>query len=597
MTTTLTSVTNHFPSPQDGFTTTLSGSIGSGATTVGLNSVAGYTNGQTAVFIVDPSDPIKKQTFTGVIDTSGIQVTNVVWTAGTNVAHSAGATVVDYASATHVGMMSKGLLVEHDQDGGHGAITPSSVNTTTLTATSGTFTNLTITGTATSEGWSPLGQTPNTVTYNGNRNYDLVFNSVDLTSTLSPGMRLKATRTVAAPTQCTSLNGTTQGFSKATPSGVTFTNTWTVTAWIKISSYSTTNYIMSRGTGANDGWQFYIDTTGRLVSIFRGAGATYKNTQSYASVPLNKWVHVAITHTASTNVSTMYLDGVSIENQSLVSGGTPPTTVIQAGDLTVGGWVSSFTFSGKIAQAAVYSAVLSAATIKASANQTLSGSETSLISAYSFNGVITDLNTTNANNLTAQGSAVATNADSPFANAVTAGLLEYAEVNSVTFSTNTTVNVRVPDSSLLPTSGGVSAMSYATTANPYGLPFFTKILAYVRATASFTTTIAGADISGLTSTVYVPQNGTIKISLWVGRVTNVSGAGVETTANLFSDGVTDIGANGPNVNNSASAGPISLSYIRTPTVGNHTYKFQGQNSGSNTGVTFNTGAYLTIELI
>lgn len=117
MATSVTSVVNHFPKPQNGFTTTLSSSISSGATIVPLSSVSGYTNGDIAVFVVDPSDAVKKQTFTGIIDTANVRVTSVVWTAGTNQAHIAGATVVDYATATHIGMMSKGILVAHNQDG------------------------------------------------------------------------------------------------------------------------------------------------------------------------------------------------------------------------------------------------------------------------------------------------------------------------------------------------------------------------------------------------------------------------------------------------------------------------------------------------
>ncbi len=119
MSTSVSSVVKHFPSAENGFTTTLSGSISSGAVTVGLNSVAGYTNGEVAVFVVDPTDAAKKQTFTGTIDTGGVQVTDVVWTAGTNQTHAAGATVVDYATATHISMMTKGLLVEHAQTGLH----------------------------------------------------------------------------------------------------------------------------------------------------------------------------------------------------------------------------------------------------------------------------------------------------------------------------------------------------------------------------------------------------------------------------------------------------------------------------------------------
>lgn len=117
MSTSVSSVVSHFPDAENGFTTTLASTISSGATTVPLNSVAGYTNGQPAVFVVDPSDVTKKQTFTGIIDTSGVQLTSVVWTAGTNQTHAGGATVVDYATATHIAMMSKGILVHSDQDG------------------------------------------------------------------------------------------------------------------------------------------------------------------------------------------------------------------------------------------------------------------------------------------------------------------------------------------------------------------------------------------------------------------------------------------------------------------------------------------------
>ena len=117
MSTNVASVTSHFPDVENGFTTTLASTISAGAATVPLNSVGGYTNGQPAVFIVDPSDATKKQTFTGIVDTSGVQVTNVVWTAGTNQTHVGGATIVDYATATHIAMISKGILVHADQDG------------------------------------------------------------------------------------------------------------------------------------------------------------------------------------------------------------------------------------------------------------------------------------------------------------------------------------------------------------------------------------------------------------------------------------------------------------------------------------------------
>ena len=70
----------------------------------------------------------------------------------------------------------------------------------------------------TPQGWSDTGAVPDTITYNGNRSYDLVFNSNDLTDTLSNGMKLKLTRTVSAPTQCTNLeSSSSQYWSKTSP--------------------------------------------------------------------------------------------------------------------------------------------------------------------------------------------------------------------------------------------------------------------------------------------------------------------------------------------------------------------------------------------
>ncbi len=113
----VSALTSHFPNPQDGFTTTASGSVSSGATTVPLSSTGDYSNGDVVVFIIDPADTDKKQVFVGIVDISGSQLTGVKWVGGTNQAHSSGATIVDYYDAAHVKMVTKGLLVSLDQDG------------------------------------------------------------------------------------------------------------------------------------------------------------------------------------------------------------------------------------------------------------------------------------------------------------------------------------------------------------------------------------------------------------------------------------------------------------------------------------------------
>lgn len=337
------------------------------------------------------------------------------------------------------------------------------------------------TGTSVNEtGWSNLGFTPNTVTANGNRSYDLVFNSTDLTDTVSPGMRLKLTRTVTAPTQCTDLEASSsQYYSKTSPAGMTFTDDFVVSAWIKLESYVASS-IASRYNGTS-GWDFQINASGQVRLV--GVNASSANTSevvSYQSVPLGKWVHVAAqldmsAFTATTTTSYVMIDGVNVP-ASVSRAGTNPTALVQAGNLEIGGRNGGLQpFDGKLAQVAIYSAKVTQATILASMNQTLSGSETSLVSAYSFNNSINDLNA-NANNLTAQGSAVATATDSPFAfrdnqaTGVTAGTTEYAIVTKSAFSTNTTLTVQVPEGCAIPTSGGVSAVSYSTQKVPYGFP-------------------------------------------------------------------------------------------------------------------------------
>jgi len=74
----LSGVSNHFSVAKEGFVTTTSSPVASGATTVQLTSVAGYTNGDTVVLVIDANDVSKKQVFTGTVDTGGSQITNVV---------------------------------------------------------------------------------------------------------------------------------------------------------------------------------------------------------------------------------------------------------------------------------------------------------------------------------------------------------------------------------------------------------------------------------------------------------------------------------------------------------------------------------------
>lgn len=324
-------------------------------------------------------------------------------------------------------------------------------------------------------GWNPNATTPDTITNDGNHSQTLTFNGVDYSTVFSPGMRLRSSRTVTAPTQCTSLNGTSQYFSKSSPVGMTFTDDFAVSAWVKLSSYATTSGTIVGRFNGTSGWYLQINALGQVLLGGNNAIVTnFTSVYSYQSIPLNKWVHVAAqldmsTGGVSPTTSYIMIDGTSVP-AAKNSGGTNPTALIQAGNLEIGSINGGTqTFPGKIAQVAIYSAKVTQANIRLTMLQGLTGSETSLISAHSLSNSLVDLKVSNANNLTANGGALATSTDTPFSNG-TGGILDYGIIQSVAFSTNTTVVVQMAEGNSIPTTGGVSAVAYSSQKVPYGFP-------------------------------------------------------------------------------------------------------------------------------
>ncbi|GAC1500761.1 MAG: hypothetical protein NVS1B10_04580 [Candidatus Saccharimonadales bacterium] len=442
--------------------TTVSSTRASSGNTLSCLVLTGWPTATAVHFITYKIDTAGKKIAGSQIDwkglVSGTTITNLTLKAGTDTGNAIGDVVEAAPTAAYANDLYTWGSAHANEDG---TLIGSAVRTA-LNQTA-----------ATGAGWTTLGYQPNTITDNGNRSYTCVFNAVDLTGTVSNGMRLLMTRTTAAPTKSTSLNGTSQYWNNTTPAGMTFTNNFVVSAWVKLSSYATGG-IVSRFNGTS-GWVLQVNASGQLtLQGYNGGSANLSTVTSYQSLPLNKWVHVAsqldmATFTATPTTSYIMIDGVDVP-ASVARGGTNPTALVQAGNLEVGSYNATNFFPGKIAQAAIYNSKVTEATITASRNQTLVGTETSLISAYSFNSNANDLNTANANNLTSQAGAAATATDSPYAQGAAAGTLEYGIITSSSFSTNTTLTVQVPEGSALPTTGTLSAVSYATVKVPYGFP-------------------------------------------------------------------------------------------------------------------------------
>lgn len=325
------------------------------------------------------------------------------------------------------------------------------------------------------ESWASAGAVPTAIVCNGNRSYSLTW-AASIIADKSVGMRNKYTRTVTAPTQCADLeSGSSQYFSRASASvsGMTFTDDYTISAWIKLESYTgSTQVIISRNTTAGqNGWRFFINASGQLTIDGITSSGNVKQYLTYQSVPLGKWVHVAGSLDMSGAAAAIYIDGISVPISSNNSG--TANSLTNSGDLRIGAQVgvTSF-FDGKIAQVAVFSSVLSAATIRSYMSQGLAGNESTLVAAYSFDNSITDL-TSNDNDLTANGSAAATATDSPFAGGDTLyntdGTTDFSITTAIS-SDGLTETVQVPEGYTIPTSGGISAVSYSTQKVPYGFP-------------------------------------------------------------------------------------------------------------------------------
>lgn len=397
---------------------------------------------------------------------------------------------------------------------------------------------------------------PNSVTYNGCGSYDVVFNSVDLTSLVSLGMRVRAARSSAAPTQCASLNGTTNYFNDTTVSGMSFTDDFVCSAWIKINSFTGVSQTIVSKYNGTSGFSFRIGSTGQVVlEAYNAGAANFSNVTSSMSIPVGRWVHVVAQldmsgFTNSSTTSYVLVNGIDVP-ATVSRGGTNPTALVQAGNLEIGASNGGGSlFGGKLAQVAVFSAKVTQTVMRTYMSQTLAGTETSLASAYSFNNTLNDLNTTSANNLTAQGSATATNSDYPFAQndvGTPGGTYDYGVITKKAFSTNTTLTIQVPEGCALPTSGGISSVVYSNTAAPYGFPTQRSrwsVIALLRTDFNQATPVSG--------TVY--NLGTFKINApvgsWkaraeayaMGRITAAGAINVTVGLNTSSSSLNDLEA-------------------------------------------------------
>ena len=411
---------------QNFFSTTLSSDITSSATDIFLDTVP---NGSEGFLVIEPESSNRE--------------------------------VIYYNSKTALKVVCPSAADGRGQDD-TSAVAHSQGSTVIMAPIAAYFETLLSLFTTSPQGWTALSGTFSVASgYNaGNKSYT-IDTTTDQTSVLSPGMRFKITRGTTPPTQCTDLESTSSQYaSKTTPSGVSFTDDFTCEAWVKLESY-TQGAIISRYNGTN-GFECYVTGSGQITLLgHSGASGNYRQVTTYQSIPLGRWVHIAACldmSTYTTATSPIYIDGVSVP-VALSQGGTNPTSLTQAGDLQLGASNSTLFFDGKLADVRLWSVVRTASQIRDNMNNQLTGAESNLVGYWKLDGGFTDA-TSNANNMTGQNAAVATNVDNPM-NSTEYGIITKVTSTQVVVFTGTDYNI--PNMTL-------STPYYSTYKSPFGFP-------------------------------------------------------------------------------------------------------------------------------
>ncbi len=476
---------------------TLATNKGTGVTTADLNANTGWPQDSTdgpvhfALFKVDVgTNTLVSGTLTFWKATlSGNTLSNMQLTGGLNQNYVIGDSALITSTPGYINDLVDAFLTQHTRTGAHKDITATSLTTTGDVSVGGNQTttgNMTINGTLTvagsssAGGWTPISGTITSVTYNGNGSYTL-GTSADNTASIPVGAKGRSARTVAAPVQCALFNGSNNYLSKASPNGMTFTDDFAAGKYVYLTSYPAVGfaYILQSRMNGTSGWTLYVMATGQIVlEAYNGGTANYSNVKSNQSVPLGRVVHIAAqldmsAFTATPTTSYVMFDGQDVP-ATVSRSGTNPTSLVQAGNYEIGSQNGGvFPLTGRMAQPFVTSAKVSQSNMRTIYSQGITPSDVTalnMVSAYTLSNSLTDLNTTNNNTLTNNNSTNIAYAFAPWGGQAGGSISATYDHFTYMAVTPSSLTVQAANGCTIPTSGGVSALSYATVSSPYGFP-------------------------------------------------------------------------------------------------------------------------------
>jgi len=165
---------------------------------------------------------------------------------------------------------------------------------------------------------------------------------------------------------------------------------YTKEAWVNSRSFvGNTNNIVSGTTNA-----FWIPNGGNLSS---GHNFSYITIQDPTPMVTGVWYHVAVTYDATTDIMSLYKNGVLVASGDADNVGGAPAyseTELYIGTYNNGGGPGGFLFDGQIDEVRIWNIVRTQAEIAASQSCILTGDEPGLLAYYNFDqGVAGGTNT------------------------------------------------------------------------------------------------------------------------------------------------------------------------------------------------------------
>jgi hypothetical protein len=367
------------------------------------------------------------------------------------------------------------------------------------------------------EDWRPLA-TPEQVSAIlplGNRSYTVVLLG-SVGSILSSGMKLEFTWPDSGNSSMAQLNGVNQYFTKVNPTGglASTVDNFTIMAYVVSNNLIHESVIARSTANLSDSMELIINANEQVGLLVRNGGnENSRVVYTYASLPLNKTVHVAATW--NTGVVKIYFDGVLQAVKPAVTSGTAPTTAGLGGDWSVGrlGAYDGGYFAGNISNVGVWSNVLPEAIIKRYQMGPLTP-DMSTTGGWNLDGGGADIS--NQNNLTAVNGANFNRDISPH-HQMADGVVISKSVGLAIAVSNGIPTVQMPEGC---TPGrNLPSISYSTQANPYGWVPINNVLAYAKVCVPFGTSTR-APIPGMRVSCFVPARKTLKVSAFLSGITS-----------------------------------------------------------------------------